>query len=265
MQQKQIDTPNGKIAYWISEQFEESRKTLFFLHGLTADHTMFEPQLSFFESDFNLIAWDAPAHGESRPFTDFSFENAANGIREIINRCAVSEAIFIGQSMGGFIVQAFLCRYPERVRAFVAVDSTPYGNYYSKSDMRWLRKVERLSKLFPEKLLKSAVAKQVAVTEAGRKNMTAMLSNYGKLELCHLMGIGYTCFLDDNRELNISCPTLLIVGKKDRTGKVIAYNKAWAKRTGFPLLLIPNAAHNSNVDNPSAVNCAVWDFIAQLP
>ena len=48
------------------------------------------------------------------------------------------------------------------------------------------------------------------------------------------------------------------------TGKVKAYNDAWAKHTGYPLFRIPNAAHNSNVDNPAAVNGIIADFLRNL-
>ena len=264
MQKKIIDDSIGNIVYWKSDIFDLSRDTLFFLHGLTANHTMFEQQFPAFEENYNIIAWDAPAHGESRPYPEFTYENAANGIKMILDEYGVSAVVLIGQSMGGFIAQSFICRYPEMAKAFVAIDSTPYGDYYSKSDIWWLRQIEWMSKLYPEKLLKSSIAKQNALTEIGRSNMAAMIDGYSKAELCHLMGIGYAGFLDDNRACKIPCPVLLIVGEKDNTGKVRAYNKAWSERTGFPLAWIPNAAHNSNVDNPSIVNETIKGFIENL-
>ncbi len=96
--------------------------------------------------------------------------------------------------MGGFIAQAFICRYPQMVKAFVAIDSAPYGDYYSKSDMWWLRQIEWMSKLFPKKLLKSSMAKQNALTQNGRKNMVAMIEPYSKTKLCQLMGIDTPVF-----------------------------------------------------------------------
>ena len=264
MLKKIIDDSSGNIVYWKSEIFELSRDTLFFLHGLTADHTMFEQQFPFFEDTYNIIAWDAPAHGESRPYLKFTYENASNGLKKILDECGVSNVVLIGQSMGGFIAQAFICRYPEMAKAFVSIDSTPYGDYYSKSDKWWLRQIEWMSKLFPEKLLKSSMAKQNALTEIGRSNMASMIGGYRKVELCQLMGIGYAGFLDDNRVCELPCPVLLIVGEKDNTGKVRAYNKEWARRTGYPLSWIPNAAHNSNVDNPSVVNETINGFIEKL-
>ena len=100
------------------------------------------------------------------------------------------------------------------VKGFVAIDSTPYGNYYSKSDIWWLKQIEWMAKLFPVKLLKSAMAKQNAATETGRSNMAAMIGIYDKTELCHLMGIGYAGFLEDNRVCEIPCPVLLSSAKR---------------------------------------------------
>lgn len=264
MQKKIIDDSIGNIVYWKSDVFESSRDTLFFLHGLTADHTMFDQQVLFFEDAYNIIVWDAPAHGESRPYLRFTYENVSNGLKKILDECGVSNVVLIGQSMGGYIAQAFICRYPEMAKAFVSIDSTPYGEYYSKADKWWLRQIEWMSKLFPERLLKSSIAKQHALTEIGRSNMASMIERYKKAELCQLMGIGYAGFLEDNRICEFPCPVLLIVGEKDNTGKVRAYNKEWAKRTGYPLVWISNAAHNSNVDNPSAVNETINDFIENL-
>lgn len=261
MQKNIIKNSIGNIVYWKSDDFVSTQDTLFFLHGMTADHTMFEQQFPAFEENFNIIAWDAPAHGESRPYADFTYENTAKGMKTILDECGLTSVILIGQSMGGFMAQAFICRYPHLVKSFVAIDSTPYGDYYSKSDKWWLRQIEWMAKLFPEKFLKSSIARQNALTDAGQANMTAMLADYGKAELCHLMGLGYASFLEDNRECDIPCPVLLIVGEKDKTGKVKAYNKEWAKRTGYPLVWVTNAAHNSNVDNPMAVNEKIRIFL----
>ena len=168
----------------------------------------------------------------------------------------------VGQSMGGYIIQSFLYRYPQMVRAFIGIDTCPYGSgYYSKSDQWWLRQIEWMSHLYPAALLKSSIAKQVSVTEYGRQNMLAMLEPYGKQELCHLMGIGYAGFLEDNRDISIPCPVLILAGERDRTGKVLQYCNKWAERTGYPFKIIKRAAHNANADNPEDVNGAIQDFI----
>lgn len=241
------------------------KKTIVFLHGLTADHTMFDKQCDYFSGHYNIVVWDAPAHGKSRPYKEFTYPNAVDALKQILDAHKINVAIFVGQSMGGYIAQSFISRYPTMVSAFVAIDTTPYGDrYYSKSDKWWLRQIEWMAYLYPFRAMKKAIAKQVSVTKNGYENMVSMLSPYTKKELCHLMGIGFAGFLNDNINLDIKCPVLILLGDKDKTGKVQSYNRVWAKNTGFPLVMIKNAAHNSNVDNPEAVNHEIERFIQSL-
>lgn len=257
MQQAILECKKGAVYYWYTD-IDFAKRTVFLLHGLTANHTMFDKQIEFLSGKYNVIVWDAPAHGKSRPYSNFSYEDAVDVMLQILNK------LQIRQSMGGYIAQSFISRYPEMVIGFVSIDSTPFGNYYSKSDIWWLKQIEWMCKPFSEKMLKVSMAKQNAVTKAGRDNMLEMVSYYKKAELCHLMGIGYAGFLEDNKELQIPCPLLLLVGEKDNTGKVKQYNKEWSKRTGTKITWIPDAAHNSNVDNPNFVNCCIGEFLANL-
>ena len=120
-----------------------------------------------------------------------------------------------------------------------------------------------MARLCPFQWMKKAMAKQVSTTRRAYENMLQMLSPYNKRELCHLMGLGYAGFLDDNCELKIPCPVLLILGEKVRTGKVAQYNKSWAKQTGYPLRVIKGAAHNVNVDRPDEVNACIRRFLSE--
>lgn len=91
-----------------------------------------------------------------------------------------------------------------------------------------------------------------------------MLSSYTKNELCHLMYIGEAAFIPENKRVDIPCKSILLLGEKDRVGKVASYNKKWQQRTGFPLIIIQGAAHNANDDSPEMVNEIIYDFIKKL-
>lgn len=265
MKEQTLQTKKGKVFYWRSEPWDAGKDTLFFLHGLTADHSMFDGQIAAFAEDHNLLTWDTPAHGKSRPFASFDFEDTSCYIRSILDKHSVDQVIFIGQSLGGFLAQSFIKRYPDRVKCFISIDSTPYGlGYYSGFDIWILKQVEWMAHLYPFRMMKKAMAKQVSTTQKSYENMMQMLSPYNKSELCHLMGLGYAGFLDDNCELKILCPVLLILGEKDRTGKVAQYNKAWTRQTGYPLKIIKNAAHNVNVDKPEEVNECIRRFLSEM-
>ncbi len=260
-----LHTHKGNVSYWQSETWDAGKDTIFFLHGLTADHSMFDGQIPAFEQEYNLLTWDTPAHGKSRPFATFDFGDTSEYIKSILDKHSVDKAVLVGQSLGGFVAQSFIKRYPDRVKCFVSIDSTPYGfGYYSGFDIWILKQVEWMAHLYPLRWMKKAMSKQVFTTRRAYENMMQMLSPYNKRELCHLMGLGYAGFLDDNCELKITCPVLLILGEKDRTGKVAQYNKAWAQQTGYPLKIIKDAAHNVNVDRPDEVNACISRFLSDL-
>jgi pimeloyl-ACP methyl ester carboxylesterase len=265
MQENYIDTRHGRVYYWQSDDWNVDRETMIFLHGLIGDHTMFIKQVEYFRNNYNVILWDAPAHGKSRPYQEFTYAGVVDVLKAILEKYNLTSVIMVGQSMGGFIVQSFLIRYPNMVSSFIAIDTTPYGEeYYSKYDKWWLRQVEWMLALYPFKAMKKAIAKQVAATTYGYENMLSMLAQYTKKELCHLMGIGYAGFLSDNTNLKINCPVLIMIGEKDKLGKVQRYNKAWVRNTRFPFVVIKNASHNSNVDNPNMVNEEIWKFLNAL-
>ena len=99
MNEKYFNTENGTVYYWHTN-IVPNRKTLFFLHGLTANHTMFDKQIEFFKDQYNVIVWDAPAHGKSRPYVDFSYERAVDAMLRILKDLQLKSVVLVGQSMG---------------------------------------------------------------------------------------------------------------------------------------------------------------------
>lgn len=264
MIQKQFVTENGNIVYWINN-CSNQECVLVFLHGLTADHTLFEKQIPYFGERFKVLCWDAPAHGKSRPYVNFSYHSAAKQLKDILEKEQIKKAVFIGQSMGGYVIQTFLKYYPEFAMGFIGIDTTPFGlSYYSNSDKWLLRQIEWMSHCYPHRALVKAIAKSCTCTQYAYENMHTALCQYTKQEVCYLMGIGYSGFLEENCDLDIKCPVLILVGEHDKTGKVKQYCSAWQEKTGYPLHVIKNAAHNSNIDNYEHVNTEIEKFINAL-
>lgn len=113
MRKASFDTGRGKIVYWVSDTADATRPWVVFLPGLTADRRLFAPQIEHFESRANCLAWDAPAHGESRPFPlDFSLPDLARWLGEIMKAEGVSAPVLVGQSMGGYVAQVFDVLFP---------------------------------------------------------------------------------------------------------------------------------------------------------
>lgn len=133
--EKELRTDRGTVHYWLGGPADGGRGTLVFLYGLTADHRLFDQQTAAFSPEYRVLVWDAPAHGKSRPYADFTYPNTAADLENILLENGIGQAVLIGQSMGWFIAQALLCRSPHPVKALIGIDTCPYGDhYYSRSD-----------------------------------------------------------------------------------------------------------------------------------
>ena len=166
--------------------------------------------------------------------------------------------------MGGYPSQHFAALYPDMVKGFVALDTTPLGlKDYSKSDLWWLKQVAPMAKCFTTNLLRKSMARSVSESRYSYQKMLYMLKPLSKAEIIQQMRIAYEYFIVENKDVDFSFPVLILVGEKDSTGKVKAYCKEWAKQTGFPLHFIKQAKHFSNGDNPEQVNNEIQNFIIE--
>ena len=265
MEHRQIESVGGVTHYWISRNEAHNQFCIVFTHGLTANHSMFERQVEYFSEKYTIITWDVPLHGDSRPYKDFSYENAAQELKSIIKAERIERVVLVGMSMGGYPSQMFACHYPDMVLGFVAIDTTPFGTgYYSRSDQWWLKRVEPLAKLFPDKMLRRSMAKSVSKTQYSYNMMMKMLQPLSKTDICRQMGLAYNGFLKENRDMKFSFPVLILLGECDKTGKVKQYCEQWAKNEGYPLHVIRGAAHFSNGDNPEMVNKEIEAFVEMV-
>lgn len=96
--------------------------------------------------------------------------------------------------------------------------------------------------------------------------MRRFMDAYAKREYCELAAHGYRILADAieaDRPYRIDCPALLLCGERDRAGDVKAFNRKWAQREGLPLVWVPDAGHNANVDKPAFVNAQIEEFLNQ--
>ena len=261
MEHKSINLVRGTVHYWLTRA-EKSNITIVFSHGVTADHTMFEKQVEYFKAKYNVLVWDIPLHGLSRPYKDFSYQNCAEDLLQILDQENIENVVLVGMSMGGYPSQVFAEAYPKRVLGLVALDTTPFGlQYYSKSDIWWLKHTAQIAGWYPEKMLKKSMAKAVSKTPYSLGVMTKMLEPLNKVEIIEQMDIAYRVFIEENHDVTFDYPLLILLGEFDKTGKVKQYCEAWAEDTGNKLIIIKNAAHLSNGDNPQQVNTEIETFM----
>jgi len=264
MEHKQFSAQGGTVHYWL-DKTDRPSPCIVFTHGLTADHTMYEKQVDYFAGKYTLLLWDVPMHGLSRPYQNFSYHDTAEILHGIMLREQIEQVILVGMSMGGYPSQHFAALYPEMVKGFAALDTTPLGlQYYSKADLWWLEKAAPMAKWFPARILRKSMARSVSATDYSYQKMLSMLEPLSKEDIVEQMRIAYGYFVRENKDVSFPFPILILVGEQDSTGKVKAYCKNWAQQTGQPLHYIKGAKHFSNGDNPEQVNAEIELFVKSL-
>ena len=173
------ETTSGTIYYWL-HILDVNKPTLVFLPGLTADHRLFEKQTEYFEKKYNVFVWDAPGHAASWPFTlEFDIMDKARWLNEILEKEQIIKPVLVGQSMGGYVAQAFAQFFSEKIKGFVAIDSAPLQRkYITKIEIWLLKRMESVYYYYPWKLLLKSGTKGVATTKYGQKLMHEMMMEY---------------------------------------------------------------------------------------
>ena len=271
MIEKTYSTPCGVIHYWISEKINKERETLIFLPGLTADHRLFDKQIAYFEGKENVFVWDAPGHAASWPFVmNFSLMDEAKWLDEILETEGISKPIIIGQSMGGYVGQAYAEQFPEKLKGFISIDSAPLQRQYMTGIEIWLlKRMEPVYRHYPWKWLLKSGSNGVATSEYGRKLMYDIMMVYDgdQARYAKIAGHGFKMLaeaIEAELPYRIECPALLICGEKDQAGSCIRYDRAWHKNTGIRIEWIKDAGHNSNTDAPERVNQLIQELVLQV-
>ncbi len=103
------------------------------LHAFPLNRTMWAEQETALSSQFRVITVDLRGHGESdAPLWHYTLDQAADDVRALLDHLAITQALFVGLSMGGYVLLAFYRKYADRVKGMVLADTkaqadTPEG------------------------------------------------------------------------------------------------------------------------------------------
>lgn len=266
-----FETPRGSIHYWVSwaSPQRDGAANIVFLPGLTADHRLFEKQMQHFKAKTNCLVWDPPSHGASRPFElTWNMGDLADWLSGVMEAESLENPILVGQSMGGYVAQAYMEKHPGKVSGFVSIDSAPLARcFYSSWELALLKHMHAVYSIIPWPLLVRWGCGGCATTEYGRALMRKMMEGYRKAEYVDLAAHGYRVLataVEGSQGFKIDCSVVLLCGSKDRAGSSRRYNRAWAQKAHVPLVWLEGAGHNSNTDAPDAVNLILDDAIRDM-
>jgi pimeloyl-ACP methyl ester carboxylesterase len=117
-----IDTRAGRVAYRESG----SGPTVLLLHAALHDRHDFDPIVETLSSRYRTIAVDWPGHGDSDPVHATMEPSAplfADVLEDVVDGLGLSQAVLIGNSVGGFAAARLAINRPEFVAGLVLVNT----------------------------------------------------------------------------------------------------------------------------------------------
>ena len=105
-----------------------SGPALVLLHTLRTQLDMFRKVIPELARRFRVYALDYPGHGYSDiPKAAYSSEFFVSAVAQFLNQLAITDAVIVGESIGGSIALLLAARHNPRVRAVVAINPYDYA------------------------------------------------------------------------------------------------------------------------------------------
>jgi pimeloyl-ACP methyl ester carboxylesterase len=227
-------------------------------HGYSATARMWDGQIAGLSRDHTLILWDMRGHGESDYPNDparYSEDETVADMAAILDAVGAKQAVIGGLSLGGYMSLAFHRAHPERVKALLIIDTGP-GFKNDEARQGWNDTAMKTAARFERDGL--APLARASAERSGAKHRSAdglILAARGMLTQRNARVIES---LPD-----IKVPALVVVGADD-TPFLKAADYMAAKIPGASKVVIPNAGHAANVDQPELFNKAINGFLQGL-
>src|SRR5947209_5195775 len=244
---------------------------LLFLHAFPLNRSMWSGELMALLQDgrFRLVALDWRGFGESDTTVGIStMEQFADDVAGLMDELGMQDAILCGLSMGGYATFAFLRKYPQRVYGLILADTRPgadtpeaQANRENVAQIAETQGTGAIADLQVPRLLSEYTRQHHPEVEIRVRQM---------IEAATVQGIaaasrGMARRADSTDLLaSIACPTLVIVGEQDALTPPSVAQEYAAKIPGAQLVVISNAGHLSNLEQPEAFLQVVRGFLGSL-
>ena len=241
-----------------------------FLHAFPLNRTMWAPQEAALGRRFRTISIDARGLGESdAPFWRYSMEQYARDVKEVLTGLRIEKALFVGLSMGGYLEFALYRMYPELIGGLVLADTRAEADKAEQIQWRF-NLAQRTAATGPSAVIAEMLPKLLAPARYDR-DPDLVVQVRSMLEAAPVQGIiGALIALAERADSTdllptISVPTLVIVGEDDVLTPPADAERIAHGIAGAELVVIPDAGHLSNLEQPGLFTAAVEGFAKNLP
>ncbi|MDP3966900.1 MAG: alpha/beta hydrolase [Nocardioides sp.] len=259
-----VESGGLRIAY---ERVGEG-PPLVFVHGAAEDSRTWQPQIAGLADEFTVVAWDEPGAGRSSDLPEhFSLASFADCLATLIEALGLGPAHIAGLSWGGTVVLELYRRHPGLVQTLIMIDtyagwkgSLPaheVGARVAGAREMLAAPPEEFDPTLPGLFAKDPPADFVPL-------LAAMAADVRPATLRHQLTIMAHADLSDVLP-RIAVPTLLIWGRLDARSPLTVVRQFEEAIPDTELVLIGDAGHLSNLEQPERVNEAVREFCRAHP
>jgi 3-oxoadipate enol-lactonase len=233
-------------------------------HSLGSSLSMWEPQMACMEEDFRVLRYDTRGHGGTdAPEGPYSLEQLGEDVIGLLDRLGVERAHWVGLSMGGMIGQALALTHPRRLISLALCDTA--AALPDDAQPVWEERIQRARRGGMQALMEETLSRWFTAPFLHRNppGVGRIREEFLSTPVAGFIGCGEAIrrlnFL--HRLSQIRVPTLIVVGAEDPGTPVSAAQAMQERIPGSRLIVIPSAAHLSNVEQPEAFNQAVGGFL----
>lgn len=250
-----LDRAGTRIYYEVTEG-PGGRTPLLLSHGYGASSDMWRPNVAALAAVRPVITWDMRGHGRSDSPDDpeqYSHAACVADMAALIDAAGTERAVLGGLSLGGFLSLEFVLEHPQRVDAVMLFDTGP-GFRSDQARQQWNERADKTA----ARLERDGIAALGGSAEAdfGHRSARGLaLAARGMLVQQDGRVIGALA--------SVKVPVLVLVGARDKAFRPAA-DYVTAKIPGAVQVVVSDAGHVSNVDQPGPFNQSVLEFLDGL-
>lgn len=268
LQTKSITLDFGEIAY--AENDVKSDITLVLVHGFGGNKDTWNWVVPAWNDKYHVVVIDMPGHGDSvsKKTLSYTMTDQAERLNQFLEAKKIKTFYLFGHSMGGAIAVHYALNHREKVNALILIDSM--GMVQTKSDgVKLVEKSDKnplydvCTKERIETLLNYSMYKPPYIPDIIK---SALLE-----EKCARRDLEKVMYEDMYTDVNlsavaknISMPTLILWGEKDRMTHVDDASLFHETIKGSKLVILKEVGHVPILEEPEQTADEVDTFIRQI-
>lgn len=233
---------------------------LVLMHSLGTSSALWAEQMQHWADRYDVIAMDARGHGRSSNAGGASIADFAGDLLALLKQLDVLPAHFVGTSMGGMICSRLHAMQPDAMRSLTIVGSLATAGEGGAKHAKTL--AARICSM-PLAEYGRAYAQETLLPATERSKHEALAASIGGMKQDAYLQTMRSIFTEDVSDCmkQMDLPVRVIVGREDRRTPIAMSERIAGLIAGSELVVLDDAAHLANLDNPRAFHAAVDEFL----